>query len=49
MARLSMSETQWCKLSKDERARKIVAVKIDGWFAALESWKQSEELKAKNA
>lgn len=36
MVRLRMTEKNYLKLSKAERARKIVAMKLQDWFSMLE-------------
>ena len=44
---LGMAESEWVKFSLRERARKIVANKIDGWFASLEMQKQQDEMRVR--
>jgi hypothetical protein len=36
MIRLKMTENEYLKMSKQERARKIVAMKLKSWFEMLE-------------
>lgn len=46
IARMGWTEAQWLKLSLEERARLVVAPRVNNWFTALELQKQREDAKA---
>jgi hypothetical protein len=45
---LGWTEMQWCSLAKDERLRKLCALKLRDWMTALETEKQHQKFKAKH-
>lgn len=49
MLRLQLSEAEYSQIPVMERARQIVAMKMDDWFSVLESDRISKEMARKNA
>ena len=49
MIRMRLSEDEYVKIPKQERARKVVAMKLQSWFAMLEYQLDKQEWEAKEA
>lgn len=47
MIRMRMQEHEYLKMDKAERARKVVAMKLRGWFEMLEQQVARKEWEAK--
>ena len=47
MIRMHMQEEEYLKIDKPERARKVVAMKLRGWFDMLEQHVSRKEWEAK--
>ncbi len=46
MIRMRLSEDEYIKIPKAERARKVVAMKLQSWFTMLESEVFRQEMEA---
>jgi hypothetical protein len=49
MIRMRLSENEYVKIPKAERARKVVAMKLQGWFSMLEHQLDKQEWEEKEA
>ena len=45
--KLGWSESAWCRLSKEERIRKVCAHKTGDWLSSLESEREMRKARAK--
>lgn len=47
MVRMRMQEPEYLKMDKSERARKVIAMKLRGWFEMLEQQVARKEWEAR--